>query len=221
MNNEPVSVLIDFEAMGSRDTSIVLDLAAVVFKDSEVDSFSDLVNDKSRVFYAKFDISSQEGRTIDRDTYNWWTKQNETVRSILKPSAIDVRLREGIEQFEDFLHECKVDPKESLIYSRGTSYDYPIMENIVRSLGGLGRGSGMFPGAFWNQRDVRTAIAYAMLQPSLKKLPVAKGTFPGFIKHNSIHDVCKDAILLQTALAYGRGTLEMPNLDDVNLFDAI
>lgn len=219
--SNPDSVLLDFEAMGSRDTSIVLDLAAVVFNEDEIDSFEDLVADKNRVFYVKFDISSQEGRTIDRDTYNWWAKQSETVRSILKPSAIDVRLREGIEQFEEYLYDNKIDPKESLIYSRGTSYDYPIIENIVRSLGGMGRGSGMFPGAFWNQRDVRTAIAYAMLQPTLKKLPVAKGKFPGFIKHNSIHDVCKDAILLQTALAYGRGTLELPNLDDVNSFDAI
>lgn len=210
--NIPNSIIIDFECMGTRSSSIVLDLSAVVFREDQVDSFDKLIKDTKRLFHVKFDVKSQvKTRTVDSVTLDWWNKQNDDVRSVLNPSIEDKTIEEGIELFSQFCELNDIDPKNSLAYSRGTSYDFPILADIVSSVKKEVE-PGMWPCAFWNQRDVRSAIAYAMLQPHLRKLPVVKDTFLGFVKHNSIHDVCKDAILLQTALAYGRGDLEMPDI---------
>lgn len=210
----PNSLLIDFEAMGSRESSIVLDLAAVVFNENAVDDFHSLLKDDKRLFHVKFKVSTQAHRTVDKDTYDWWSKQSEVVREVLKPSIVDKTVVDALNKFDAFCKMNDVHPKDSLIYSRGTSYDMPLLSSIALEVDNFGLGGGMFPCAFWMQRDVRTAIAYAMLQPHLRVLPVYADRFEGFIKHNSMHDVCKDAILLQLALAYGRGDIELPDIDD-------
>lgn len=207
------SIIIDFEALGSRETSIVLDLAAVVFSEDTLDDFNTLRNDSERLFHGKFSTIKQTGRTVDKDTLEWWNKQSDEVRVALSPASHDESISALLNRFNEFCERNEVDPKNSLIYSRGTSYDMPLMASISLEVDNFGRGRGMFPCAFWSQRDVRTAIAYAMLQPHLRVLPVEATRFDGFVKHNSIHDVCKDAILLQLALAYGRGTIEMPDID--------
>ena len=207
------SILFDFETVDVRPTAIVLDLAAVVFDESVVDNFQDLINSPKRMFRVKFDVRTQKGRTADQSTLEWWAKQSDDAREVFTPSPIDVSLVEGIEAFKKFCKDSGIDPKNSLAYVRGQSFDFPILANILRTL--FGATEDNFPSSFWLQRDVRTAISFAMLDPHLRKLPVPKGLFEGFVMHNSVHDCCKDVILLQHALAYGLGNVEVPDEFDL------
>lgn len=210
---KPPSILFDFETVDVRPTAIVLDLAAVVFHESEVDSFKDLINSPERMFRVKFDVRTQKGRTVDQSTLEWWAKQSDDAREVFNPSSIDVSIQEGIIAFRDFCKRSGVDPKNSLAYVRGASFDFSILANIMRTV--FNATEDDFPVKFWLQRDVRTAISFAMLDPHLRKLPVPKGLFEGFVMHNSVHDCCKDVILLQHALGYGLGNIEVPDEFDL------
>lgn len=211
--SKPPSILFDFETVDVRPTAIVLDLAAVVFHEADVDTFTDLINSPKRMFRVKFDVRTQKGRTVDQSTLEWWAKQSDDAREVFNPSKIDVSIHDGITAFKEFCVNSGVNPKDSLAYVRGASFDFSILANIMRTV--FGATEDIFPVAFWQQRDVRTAIAFAMLDPHLRKMPVPKGLFEGFVRHNSVHDCCKDVILLQHALAYGLGTIELP--DDFDL----
>lgn len=207
------SIIIDFETVDNKPTSTVLDLAAIVFDETANDSFLDIVNDKSRWFHVKFDVKKQPGRTVGKDTLKWWSEQGEEAQKILRPSPLDCTLAEGMFSFRQFCMEKGVDIKKSLAYSRGQGFDFPILAGIIQSEfnnNGFGGEYSMFPVAFWQLRDTRTAIAYAMLDPHLRKLPVPAGTFDGFIPHNSVHDCAKDIIALQTAIRYGKGEQDIP-----------
>lgn len=212
---KPPSILLDFETVDVKPSALVLDLAAVVFNEFEVDTFQDLVNNPKRVFRVKFDVRTQKGRTVGQSTLDWWSKQTGDARSVFDPSDEDVSLHDGILEFEKFCKDAGI-TKDSLGYVRGASFDFPLLADIVETLfKSFGGDYSSFPIPFWMQRDVRTAISYAMLEPHLRQLPMPKGLFEGFIKHNSVHDCCKDAILLQHALGYGLGTIEVP--DDFEL----
>lgn len=213
MTTNPPSILFDFETVDVRPTAIVLDLAAVVFHEKNIDTFTDLINSPKRMFRVKFDVRTQKGRTVDQSTLVWWSGQSDSAREVFEPSSADVSLHDGIVAFKEFCVSSGIDPKNSLAYVRGASFDFSILANIMRTV--FGATQDDFPVAFWQQRDVRTAIAFAMLDPNLRKLPVPKGLFEGFVKHNSVHDCCKDVILLQHALGYGLGTIEVPDEFDL------
>lgn len=215
-NPHPPSILLDFETVDVKPSAIVLDLAAVVFYEKQVDTFTQLVNDSSRVFSVKFNVKTQTGRTVGKSTLEWWAKQSGNARKVFDPSPDDVELRDGILEFKEFCTRAGVDPKHSLGYVRGASFDFPLMADIVDKLfDTFGLDYSSFPVPFWMQRDVRTAISFAMLDPHLRQLPVPKGLFEGFIKHNSVHDCCKDVILLQHAIGYGTGDVEIPDEFDL------
>jgi hypothetical protein len=212
------SVLFDFETLCNRPSSKVVSFSAVVFNENELDVFKDLVNDEKRTFNCKISVkgTKQSHRTISQEVLDWWAKQPPEVQSILRSSDEDVELDDMILNFKEFLDVNGVCEKNSLGYVRGPSFDFAIMSDIVHQFGLFkDRGYSMFPVAFWNQRDIRSAIAYALLDPQLRKVPVQKGTFDGFVKHNSLHDCCKDVILLQTVLGYGNGTISPP--DEIEL----
>lgn len=213
---KPPSILFDFETVDVKPSALVLDLAAVVFHEGDVDNFQDLIKNDKRVFRVKFDVRTQTNRTVGQSTLEWWARQTGNARAVFDPSDDDVSLHDGILEFEKFCKDAGVDPKHSLGYVRGASFDFPILADIVEKLfKSFGGDYSSFPIPFWMQRDIRTAIAYAMLDPHLRQLPMPKGLFEGFIKHNSVHDCCKDVILLQHALGYGLGTINVP--DDFDL----
>jgi hypothetical protein len=194
----------------------VLDIAAIIVDFDSNFTFSSLLKDGA-LFYRKLDVKDgQEKRTVDLSTLDWWKGQSSEAKAVLKKSPHDVHISKAMLDFKDFLEQNNFSLKYDLAYCRGQSYDFPIIADIVHGLFDTwGLGYSMFPCAFWNQRDIRTAIAHTMLSLDLRKLPVAKGTFEGFVKHNSIHDCCKDAVLLKTAVNYAKGVLEIPEEYDL------
>jgi hypothetical protein len=209
-----MAILFDFETLDNKPTAIVLDLAVVHFDENKIDNFQQLVNDSNRIFYRKFD-TDQKGRTAGHSTLDWWKQQEAEVRKILKPTPNDVSLEQGMLEFKSWLEMKRHSLKWDNAYVRGQSFDFPLMADITdRLFDTWGLGYSLFPCSFWNQFDVRTALKFALHDIKLKKVPVAKGTFNGFIKHNAIHDCAKDAILIQTVLGYAKGTVPIPDLND-------
>lgn len=204
----------DFETLSQTPDSVVLDLAAVIYDIDGTDSFVDLVSDKTRTFHVKFEVEHQikDKRKLDRDTLDWWMRQTDSVQSILKPSSDDVAVRDAILAFEKFLEANQFLPRMHNAYCRGQSFDFPIMDSLMRMYAqDLNYKAGCFPCNFWEQGDIRTALRFMLCRPDLRTFPIKKSALDGFEKHNSIHDVCKDAILMQTVYKYAMGQLEIPD----------
>lgn len=207
------AILLDFETLGDRPGSVVLDLAAVVFDLEGNDNFNDLVNDEERTFRVKFEVTHQVrkwGRTIDKSTVEWWKGQGEKAKRVIQPDTkLDVSLEAGMGLFKEFVERTEVYNKKTLGYVRGQSFDFPILVDIVHSIWPEVDYT-MFPVAFWNQRDVRTALAHDLCTPINTKCPLPEGMFEDFVAHNSIHDCVRDVISLQRAIGYKNGTIEVP-----------
>lgn len=205
------ALLLDMETLGAKPNTVILDLAAIVFNVEDEDNFETLCNDESRLFRVKFDVADQVklGRTICEDTLNWWSNQSDNAKLILKPSPFDVSLSDGFKKFEQYLKDHKVD-ENTLGFVRGASFDFKIIDNVVEMLKMTGYPEGCFPVKFYNQRDVRTAISFALQTLYNTRCPLPVGLFDKFVKHNSIHDCARDVISLQTAWAYANGSKEIP-----------
>lgn len=205
-------ILFDWETLGNKPSSVVLDLAAVVFNLDGNDVFEDLISDTSRTFRVKFDVEEQLSilkRTTDKSTVEWWKQQGESAQKVLKPSDQDVSLEEGMTLFKGFIDANNLKPKDTLGYVRGQSFDFPIMVDVVSSIW-PDFDHTMFPVAFWNQRDTRTALSHDLCTPMNSKCPLPEGIFKDFVAHNSIHDCARDVISLQRAWKYKLGELEVP-----------
>lgn len=205
------ALVFDLETLDNKPTAVILDIAAVIVDLNDPPlSFEGLLQG-AKTFYVKLNATNQKGRTISNDTLQWWSKQSKEAQAALKPTAKDVDLSDGLTMFYTWLQTSGFDFKNDLAYCRGASFDFAVVSDACHRLFDTwGMGYSMFPCAFWNQRDIRTALAHSLAYPALRKMPVAKGVFDNFVKHNSQHDVCKDAYLLTTALSVSLGQTELP-----------
>jgi hypothetical protein len=207
------NIVIDFETLGETPSSKVIDLAACVFNFDVLDDFNQLVESDCRTFYVKFDLSKQTARIATKSTLQWWSTQPKEVQAALHPTEEDMSIKEGLLAFSEFCKEHGIGPK-SHMFTRGTSFDASLLSDLVaKECPELSDGYGNFPVKFWNVDDIRTALRFMLLMPNLMKCPVKKGLLEGFIKHNSIHDVCKDVILLQHSYKVAKGNIELDNND--------
>ena len=212
---QPLDFLYDYETIGPSPNGIVVELSYVPFLDDprKPPMFSDLVA-KGRKY--KFDIKKQPGRVKDADTIAWWKQQDPEAQKILFPGAEDLGLFEGHNQFFADLKEDGISKWQSYDYCRGPEFDRSIMNDICRQIAGKTNTFDVMPVPFWNSRDVRTAIENRLLVRGMTTCPLRKGMLDGFVKHNSIHDCAKDALMLIYALRYALGLESVPEGDDVD-----
>lgn len=215
MGKKIIDILLDYETLGgeehNRHNSSVLELGAVAFEhdpeSGHIPDFQEMIDNGFRV---KFDIKSQKGvRDINKATIDWWKKQGDGARKVLLPSSIDVTVKEGHIQFIDWLGEQGL-TRGSQIWCRGNTFDFPILYNCLHE---SGISHSILPG-FWNMRETRTRIE-AFLGRSVTECPLPKGSLPGFIMHNGIHDCAKDILMLTYAYRYAFGMDEIPTEDQV------
>ncbi len=194
MKSFPTNFVIDFETMDTKSSAVVLSLAVTPFKQGELKTFEEYIAD---TFSYKLDTGSQitAGRTIGAYTMEWWDKQDKAAQAVLEPSADDVTLEYMLFDLDKKLRELGVG-KETLVYCRGSSFDFPIMANIcdqVSDAGAKEYNPAFFPCAFWNQRDIRSYISGLLCDITLTTNPLAEERITGFEKHNAIHDTAKGA----------------------------
>ncbi|AFL47611.1 exonuclease A [Acinetobacter phage ZZ1] len=209
--------IIDMETLGSRSDSVVVDISVLVF-DSDytqpVESIDELIKAGRRW---KLSIASQKGtRTVSPSTVQWWKDQSAEARKNLAPSAEDMTIEQAIPEILQYLKDQGVKPFKSFGYCRGQSFDFPIFVHMIGEAYKVFETNKLEPVAFWNQRDIRTAIeAYSMTR-GMTMTPLRKGRLDGFVAHDSIHDCAKDVIMLKTAQRYAAGLEEVPDPDDTD-----
>lgn len=201
--------IIDFEGFSSLPNSLVVDMSVVLFDPdpTKMETFEELIKSGRRW---KFDIQSQRGsRHVMPETIQWWKEQSPEARKNLVPSPNDVDIKTATLELLAYLKSNGVNNFRSQGWSRGTSYDFTILVDLIRNALGKDYTQDEEPVMFWAQRDIRTAIEALSLQRGVIMTPLRHGVLDGFVAHDSIHDCAKDVIMLKTAQRYAHG-LEIP-----------
>lgn len=207
---KPTDFLIDFESLSTIPESAIVEVSIVPFKDDPENpmTFQELVA-KGKKF--KLDLASQKGkRHIMTSTVEWWKKQDAEARKNLIPAPGDLTINDAVDQILEFLKANNCDVWSSQLWCRGMSFDIPIWISMLQERFGVKDTGKLEPTAFWNGRDVRTAIEAIALTRGLTMTPLCKGMLPGFVMHDSIHDCAKDVLMLLYIKRYAMGLETAP-----------
>lgn len=194
--------IIDFETMGT-DTrkSVVIDMSAMVFDWNRFTSetpytLDDIRQTKKFKLDTKEQVSKYEF-TVDKNTINFWQSQDKEVRKKIIPRSDDISLEDFTEQFLQFLRSHG---KINYWWSRGNSFDPPILWRLFDTLGKNDFLLKQLP--HWTLRDTRTFID-AKFDFEIKKngfVPVSNPDVweQKFKEHDSSWDILADVLRLQS-----------------------
>lgn len=208
--------IIDFECLSTIPESIITEVSILPFVDDphNPESFQDLIK-KGKKF--KLSVASQRGnRHMMSSTINWWKKQSPEARKNLAPHKDDITVPQAVDLMLDFFKQNNVDTWNSRLWCRGMSFDIPVFISMLQERFQVKDTQKLEPTAFWNGRDIRTAIEAASLTRGLTMTPLRKGLLDGFVMHDSIHDCAKDAIMLTYIKRYALGLENPPSGDDID-----
>jgi hypothetical protein len=186
------SCIYDYETL-SKDmiNGVAVNLAAIIFDDSrfieQPYEFEELLES---AYFIKFDVKEQVekyGRTIQKETLDWWMKLDPEVRSMIKPSPDDVSIELVHSFFKDTLQIQNCDK----IYTRGNTFDPIITETLHRNIGKVD------PAKWWVIRDVRSLFEGMTYGHKIKNNFIPEGLQSKFIAHNPIHDIAMDIMRFQ------------------------
>jgi len=163
--------MIDIEGLGTGPDTTILTIAAQQFDPLQRDVFGGN-------FYARVTLESQEGRSIQQETIDWWATQPNIVRE----EAFNEQDRVSLEQALRGLHRTVWHAKR--VWAQGPTYDMNILEHAYKSL------NIALPWRYYQVRDSRTLFS---LCPTLQK-PAAS--------HHALEDCRRQILLLWDSLEY-------------------
>jgi hypothetical protein len=194
----------DFETLGTgqsvearakkQQRPAVVNVAFIEYDDTRFTSdpyeYDDLLE---KVVFIKFDVADQVknyGRTIERDTLQWWNTLPPEAKKQIKVMPNDVSIRE----INNILSKHFDIDKVKKIYSRGR-FDHNFLESLCIDIGE----PNPFP--FWVEKDIRSFIEGLSFGTTLKNdfIP-SEELKKKFIKHNPVHDVAMDIMRMQTLI---------------------
>jgi hypothetical protein len=163
--------MIDIETLDITPNSTILTIGLQGF-----DPFSDRFTEVT--YYERLDLESQDGRSIDDGTVEWWGKQSaaaqeEALGDIGRPR---ITLKDALTKLG------KIIWKHNRIWANGTTFDMVILENAFKQQG------VPMPWKYWQVMDARTIYKMA---PTVGKL----GN-----NHNALADCVNQIDMLQKAL---------------------
>lgn len=161
--------MIDIEGLGTGPDTTILTIAAQQFDPLQRDVWG-------QEFYARVTLESQEGRSIQQETIDWWAKQPKIVRD----EAFDEQDRVDLAEALDGLHRVVWHAKR--VWAQGPTYDMNILEHAFKSL------NKALPWRYYQVRDSRTLFS---LCPNLQK-PAAS--------HHALEDCRRQILLLWDSL---------------------
>ena len=162
-------LMIDLETLDVNPTSTILTIGAQGF-----DPFSTKLTDVT--YYKRLTIDSQEKRTINESTVEWWGKQS--------ADAQDEALGDGADRIDakTALTELgKIAWKHSRIWANGITFDIGILEDAMKEY------EITCPWKYWQVMDART----------IYKVTGAK---PLGNSHNALEDCINQIDTLQASL---------------------
>jgi hypothetical protein len=163
--------MIDIEGLGTGPDTTILTIAAQQFDPLQRDVFGGN-------FYVRVTLESQEGRSIQQETIDWWATQPNIVRE----EAFNEQDRVSLEQALRGLHRTVWHAKR--VWAQGPTYDMNILEHAYKSL------NIALPWRYYQVRDSRTLFS---LCPTLQKLAAS---------HHALEDCRRQILLLWDSLEY-------------------
>lgn len=212
------SFIFDLETLGKSPDGVILDISCLVVDLNKIQNpptFEELVSSAKNW---KLDVKDQlkNGRKTDSNVLDWWKNKSEEAKQVLKTTGTEVTLNSALDDIGLYLYENGFDRKTGLGYCRGQSFDFPLIVDAISKKHNTTNTLGLELCHFWNQRDIRTAISGILLDDKKTNTPLRKGILNGFVKHNSIHDIAKDALMIIYAKRYALGLEDPPSIDDTD-----
>jgi len=164
-------LMIDLEGLGTGPDTSILTIAAQSF-DPLGNGFHD------RFYYARIDLESQEARSIEQGTIDWWATQPAAARDEAFNEQDRIPLDQALDELGKLIWQSK------RIWAQGPTYDMNILEHAYKSYGKA------LPWQFYVVRDSRTVFS---LWPELPKPPTS---------HHALEDCRRQIELLQLTLKH-------------------
>ena len=164
-------LMIDLEGLGTGPDTTILTIAAQSF-----DPFGTGYYEQS--YYARVTLESQENRSIQQGTIDWWATQPAVVRD----EAFAEEDRIPLDQALDGLG--KLIWHSNRIWAQGPTYDMNILEHAYKSY------NKPLPWQYYKIRDARTVYS---LYPGLPR-PVTS--------HHALEDCRRQIDMLQATLKH-------------------
>jgi hypothetical protein len=161
--------MIDIEGLATGPETTILTIAAQEFDPLDRDRFG-------RDYYVRVDLESQEGRTIEQGTIDWWATQPVAVRDEAFSEQDRVPLGMALQGLHRMVWHAR------RVWAQGPTYDMNILEHAFKSL------QMPLPWKYYAVRDSRTVFA---LCPNLERYPAS---------HHALEDCRRQILLLWDAL---------------------
>ena len=163
--------MIDLEGLGTGPDTTILTIAAQAFDPFDIHSFD-------QQYYARVTLESQENRSIQQGTIDWWATQPAAARDEAFNEEGRIPLDQALDELGKLIWHSK------RIWAQGPTYDMNILEHAYKSYG------KPIPWQFYAVRDSRTVFS---LWPGLPKPPTS---------HHALEDCRRQIGLLQTTLKH-------------------
>lgn len=163
--------MIDLEGLGTGPDTTILTIAAQAF-----DPFG--IHKYEQRYYARVTLESQENRSIQQGTIDWWATQPAPARDEAFNEEGRIPLDQALDELGKLIWHSK------RIWAQGPTYDMNILEHAYKSYGKA------IPWQFYAVRDSRTVFS---LWPELPKPPTS---------HHALEDCRRQIDLLQTTLKH-------------------
>lgn len=183
--------IFDVETLGVESTAVILSAGMVYLDPTAKPSYQDLLDNAC---FVKFDVEEQlkMGRTMDKETVEWWAKQHQYVKEVsFKPNAtLDMTAQQGVDILKQYMASFP-DSQKQTVWARGC-LDQVTIDSLTKRI-------DVEPIAnYASWRDVRTAVdilygttnGYCEVDyPDFQRAAV--------IKHHPVHDCALDAMMLR------------------------
>jgi len=166
-----MDLMIDLEGLGTGPDTTILTIAAQAF-----DPFGHGYYNQQ--YYARITLESQENRSIQQGTIDWWAAQPAAARDEAFNETGRIPLDQALAELGKLIWKSK------RIWAQGPTYDMNILEHAYKSY------DKPIPWQFYAVRDSRTVFG---LWPNLPKPPTS---------HHALEDCCRQICLLQETLKY-------------------
>lgn len=185
------SVMIDIETLGITPDTVVLTVGMVKFDPTSLDEPFDGVHIKINPKEQK-----ETGRVINRETLEWWSKQDPEVRDAAFSPEGQSSVKKALEQIQEYFKVLdSQDHNQGSIYIRdvwgqGYGFDMTILNSLFRAFGMEA------PWKFYQERDSRTWFDLMPGDPRPKEGKLQL--------HNALSDAYYQAMGVQTVNKYIR-----------------
>jgi exodeoxyribonuclease VIII len=167
-----MDLMIDLEGLGTGPDTTILTIAAQAFDPSGSGYYTE------HHYYARVTLESQETRSIQQGTIDWWATQPSAARDEAFGTENRIPLEQALDELGQLVWKAK------RVWAQGPTYDMNILEHAYKSYG------KSIPWQFYAVRDSRTVFS---LWPGLPKPPTS---------HHALEDCRRQIDLLQHTLRH-------------------